>query len=415
MGDHVDRPPTDGRPAEPILHVDMDAFYASVEQRDDPTLRGRPVVVGGGGDRAVVAAASYEARAFGIRSAMPMVRARRLCADLVVVPPRFDAYRDVSDAVFAIFRDVTPLVQPLSLDEAFLDVGGAVRLFGDPVEIGHAIRARVRADLDLPCSVGVAPTMSVAKLLSAEAKPDGLRVLRADEVLDHLRPLPVGALWGAGPRTCARLEEYGLTTVGQVADADPRTLARVVGDAVAIHLRTLAQGRDHRRVTTSEPTKSISASTTFDEDVDDPEVLHRRVLRLAGGVGRRMRRAGHAARTVTLTVRFANFDTITRSTTVPDATDRTKDVADLAAALLDALHLERVRVRLVGVGVSNLVEGSAARQLRFDVDPRWEAVEQVADQVAARFDDVRVAPAVLLDDDDDPVGAPNADDRRARS
>lgn len=399
------------RHPEAMLHVDMDAFYASVEQRDDPTLRDRPVAVGGGGDRAVVAAASYEARAFGVRSAMPMVRAHRLCPDLAVVSPRFDAYREVSDAVFDVLRDVTPLVQPLGLDEAFLDVGGAVRLFGDPVTIGHAIRARVRADLDLPCSVGVAPTMSVAKLLSGRAKPDGLLVLRTHEVLDYLWPLPVSALWGAGPRTCATLDQYGFRTAGQVADADPRTLARVVGEAVGAHLQRLARGEDDRRVTTSRPAKSISASTTFDEDVDDPVMLQRRLLRLAEGVGRRMRRGGHAARTITLTVRFANFDTITRSVTVDDPTDRTRDVVDLAGALLDALRLERVRVRLVGVGVSNLVEAAAARQLRFDLDPRWEAVDEVADEVATRFGDVRLQPAVLLDDDR-LAGTPNADDLR---
>jgi DNA polymerase-4 len=402
------------RPPEPILHVDMDAFYASVEQRDDPSLRDRPVAVGGGGDRAVVAAASYEARAFGVRSAMPMVRARRLCPDLAVVTPRFDVYREVSDRVFSLFRDVTPLVQPLSLDEAFLDVGGAVRLFGDPVTIGHDIRARVREEVGLPCSVGVAPTMSVAKLLSAEAKPDGLRVLRVDEVLAHLRPLPVSALWGAGPRTCERLERYGFTTVGQLADADERTLARIVGDALAGHLRRLARGEDDRGVTPHEQAKSISASATFEEDVDDPEVLHRRVLRLSAGVARRLRRNALAARTVTLTVRFANFDTITRSTTVPQATDRTRDVADLATALLDALRLERVRVRLLGVGTSNLVEGTAARQLSLDVDERWEAIDHATDEVAERFPDLRLQPAALLDDHVD-EGAPNAEDRRERA
>ena len=389
----------------------MDAFYASVEQRDDPALRGRPVAVGGGGDRAVVAAASYEAREFGVRSAMPMVRARRLCPDLAVVPPRFDAYKQVSRTVFALFHDVTPLVQPLSLDEAFLDVGGATRLFGQPVEIGHLLRRRVREEVDLPCSVGVGPTLSVAKLLSDKAKPDGLRHLPADAVVDYLRPLPVSDLFGAGPKTVQRLEQYGITTVAHVADTDVHTLGRIVGDALAGHLHRLAHGRDDRSVTPDEGAKSISASATFEEDVDDPDLLHRRLLRLSEGVGRRLRRNGLAGRTITLTVRFANFDTITRSTTLPQPTDLTRDVSDIAGALLDALQLERVRIRLLGVGVSNLVEGTAARQLSLGADDRWEAVDQTADEVAERFPDLRLQPAVLLDDDLDDDAAPNRDDR----
>ena len=401
------------RPPEPILHIDMDAFYASVEQRDDPSLAGRAVVVGGGGDRGVVAAASYEARRFGIHSAMPMVRARRLCPSLAVVSPRFDAYREVSTQVFALFRDVTPLVESLSLDEAFLDVGGAVRLFGTPVEIGHLLRARVREAVDLPCSVGVGPTKSVAKLLSGKAKPDGLRHLAAGDVVAALRPLPVSDLWGAGPRTVEKLHGYGFRSVGQLADGDPRTLERILGPALAGHLQRLARGEDDRRVTPHEPTRSVSASATFEEDVDDPDVLERRLLRLAEKVGRRVRAAGLAGRTVTLTVRFASFETITRSTTLPAPTDRTRDVVDLAGGLLDALRLERARVRLLGVGVSNLVEGTTARQLSFDADPRWEDVEKVSDAVAERFPDAWVRPAVLLDDEDEHV-EPNADDKRAR-
>jgi DNA polymerase-4 len=329
----------------------------------------------------------------------------------VVVPPRFDAYREVSDAVFGLFRDVTPLVQPLSLDEAFLDVGGAVRLFGEPPEIGHMLRCQVRDEVGLPCSVGVGPTLSTAKLLSDKAKPDGLLHLPAEAVSDYLRPLPVGNLWGAGPKTVQRLEQYGIRTVADVADADVRTLARIVGDALAGHLHRLAHGQDDRTVTPHEGAKSISASATFEEDVDDPDVLHRRLLRLAEGVARRLRRNDLAGRTITLTVRFANFDTITRSTTIPEPTDRTRDVVDLASALLDALRLERVRVRLLGVGVSNLIEGTAARQLSLDTDERWEAVDHAADEVAERFPDLRLQPAVLLDDHDDEHAAPNREDQ----
>jgi DNA polymerase-4 len=388
------------RPPEPILHADMDAFYASVEQRDHPELRGRPVVVGGAGGRGVVAAASYESRRFGIHSAMPMVRARRLCPDLVVVPGRFAAYTEVSRAVMAMFRDVTPLVEPLSLDEAFLDVGGARRLMGEPVEIAAALRQRVRDELDLAVSVGVAPTKFLAKLCSGKAKPDGLLHLPADGVEAFLRPLPVGDLWGAGPKTVERLTDYGFRTVGQLADADERTLVRVVGEAMGRQLYRLAHGRDERRVVPHEAARSVSNETTFDEDVDDPEQLVRVILRLSESVGYRLRKAGLSGRTITLKCRFASFDTVTRSTTLPLPTDRTRDVADHATELFHSLRLERVRVRLLGVGVSNLAEGTAARQLTLDVDGRWEHVDEVADAVRERFEGLTVSAASLLDDDD---------------
>jgi DNA polymerase IV len=395
---------------ETILHVDMDAFFASVEQRDDPALRGLPVVVGGAGGRGVVAAASYEARRFGIRSAMPMVQARRRCPDLVIAPHRFEAYRDASRAVMAILRDVTPVVEPLSLDEAFLDVRGAVRLFGDPVTIGHGIRRRVRDELDLPISVGIGPTKSIAKLLSARAKPDGLLHWPADEVRDRLRPLPISDLWGAGPKTVERLTTYGFRTVGQLADTDRRTLQRVVGESAGAHLHALARGEDPRSVTPHEPARSISAERTFDHDVDDPDELQRHLLRLTEKVGRRLRQADVAGRTVTLKVRFASFETVTRSTTLPEATDRTHDVLLAAKGLLTGLRLERVRVRLLGVGVSNLADGDASRQLTLEAsspesgqvpwgDRRWEDVDRVADAVADRFGDVGVSFAALLDDD----------------
>jgi DNA polymerase IV len=412
------------RHPEPILHVDMDAFYASVEQRDDPTLRGRPVVVGGAGDRGVVAAASYEARRFGIRSAMPMVRARRLCPDLVVVGNHFDRYREVSRQVMGILTSITPLVEPLSLDEAFLDVAGAVRLFGEPPVIGERIRTQVREELDLPCSVGVGPTKSVAKLLSAEAKPDGLLHWPADEVVARLRPLPIAHLWGAGPRTVERLEGYGFRTVGQLADTDLRTLQRIVGDALGSQLHRLARGEDPRSVTPHEPARSVSAEETFDEDVDDPDELRREILRLAEKVGRRLRRAGLAGRTVTLKVRFASVETVTRSSTLAAPTDRTHDLVVVATGLLEGLRLERARVRLLGVGVSNLGDGDGARQLALvadeadagpvlAADPRWEDVDRVADRVAARFGGRGVSFAALLDDEEDPdTVSPTREDRQ---
>ena len=396
---------------EPILHADMDAFYASVEQRDDPSLRGRPVVVGGPGNRGVVAAASYEARRFGVHSAMPSVRARRLCPDLVFVSPRFDVYREVSGQVMEVFRSFTPLVEPMSLDEAFLDVRGAVRLFGPPPNIAELIRARVREETDLPCSIGVGPSKFIAKLLSGKAKPDGMRHLTREEAPAYLRPLPVSDLWGAGPRTVERLADYGFRTIGQVADADRRTLTRVVGEALGGQLHRLANGGDERRVVPHEPAKSVSAEETFAEDIDDPDHLARHLLRLAEKVGRRLRKAGVAGRTVHLKVRFASFETVTRSATLDQPTDRTHDLVDVASDLFASLRLERARVRLLGVGVSNLTEGEAARQLALDVDPRWEDVERVADRVAERFEGVGVSYAALLDEHDDP-GWFSGDDRR---
>ena len=419
------------RHPEPILHVDMDAFYASVEQRDDPSLRGRPVAVGGAGGRGVVAAASYEARRFGVYSALPMVRARRLCPELVVVPHRFDTYREVSRQVMTILTDVTPLVEPLSLDEAFLDVAGAVRLFGSPPQIAELIRARVRDEVELPCSVGIGPTRSIAKLLSARAKPDGWLHWPAAEVPARLRPLPVGDLWGAGPRTVERLHSFGYRTVGQLADAELTTLQRVVGEALGTQLHQLARGVDPRPVTPSAPARSISAERTFTRDLDDHTELERQVLRLAETVGRRLRAAGVAGRTITLKVRFDSFETVTRSATLRVPTDRTRDVATVAADLLAGLRLERARVRLLGVGVGNLGDGDGARQLTLDDapaehpgespaverlgDPRWEQVERVADAVATRFAGVEVSYAALLDEHADPQDtggpAPRAEDR----
>jgi DNA polymerase IV len=396
---------------EPILHVDMDAFYASVEQRDDPSLRGRPVVVGGAGSRGVVAAASYEARRYGISSAMPVVRARRLCPDVVVVAPDFDRYRAVSSELREIFLSYTPLVEPLALDEAFLDVGGSVRLFGQPPEIAAAIRRDVRERTGLAASVGIAPNKFLAKLCSGKAKPDGVLHLRRDDVATFLRPLPVADLWGAGPKTVERLERYGFRTIGDVADADARTLERIVGDALGRQLHRLARGEDDRRVVVAEPAKSVSAEETFPVDVDDPDTLRKEVLRLCERVGRRLRATGVAGRTITLKVRFASFQTVTRSTTLDLPTDRTHDLVTHATALLDGLRLERARVRLLGVGVSNLDPGTAARQLELGADLRWEDAERTVDRLVERFGRGAVRYGRLIGDSDpDVTEAPSADD-----
>jgi len=402
-----------GRHPESILHVDMDAFYASVEQHDDPTLAGRPVVVGSPTGRGVVAAASYEARVFGVRSAMPMVRARRLCPELVVVRPHFDRYREVSEHLMTVLRDVTPLVEPLSLDEAFLDVAGAVQLFGPPTAIGERIRSRVRSDLGLACSVGVGPTKSVAKLLSGLAKPDGLLHWPVGEVTGRLRPLPVSVLWGAGPRTTERLVENGLTTVGDVADVDVRLLRRLVGEALGSQLHALSHGVDPRRVEPAQEARSISAETTFDEDVDDPVVLERRLQRLATGVARRLREQGLTARTVTVKVRFADHRDVTRSHTVAVATDRTHELVEAGRDLLAAMRLERSRVRLIGFRLSGLGEPDGVAQLSLLDDEgvaaegaghvpgeRWGALDRAADAIVARYGGPAVSFASLLDDEE---------------
>jgi len=409
-----------GRPShpEPILHVDMDAFYASVEQRDDPALTGLPVAVGSPSGRGVVAAASYEARAFGVRSAMPMVRARRLCPDLVVVRPRFARYREVSDGLMAVLRDVTPLVEPLSLDEAFLDVSGAVQLFGDPAEIGASIRARVRSELGLACSVGVGPTKSIAKLLSGLAKPDGLLHWPAAEVAARLRPLSVRLLWGAGPRATERLVEHGLSTIGDVADTDVRLLRRVVGESLGGQLHALAHGIDPRAVEPVQEARSVSAETTFDEDVDDPVVLERRLQRLATGVARRLRAQGLAARTVTVKVRLADHRDMTRSQTLSRPSDRTHELVATGQELLRSLRLDRARVRLVGFRLSGLGAPDGVTQLALIDDvgasisedghvpgERWQALDRAADAIVARYGAPSVSFASLLDDEEHPGGA----------
>jgi DNA polymerase IV len=404
------------RHPEPILHLDMDAFYASVEQHDDASLVGRPVAVGSTSDRGVVAAASYEARAFGVRSAMPMVRARRLCPELVVVPPRSARYQEVSVELMAVLHEVTPVVEPLSLDEAFLDVSGSVRLFGAPPEIGALLRDRVQVRLGLRCSVGVGPTKSVAKLLSTLAKPDGLLHWPAAEVVERLRPLDVGMLWGAGPRTIERLGAYGFMTVGQVADADPTTLRRVVGESLGTQLHQLARGIDPRPVVPAQQARSISAETTFDQDIDDPAVLERRLIALATTVTRRLRRQDLAARTVTVKLRLSDHTDLTRSHTVPLATDRTHDLVAIARHLLESVVLERTRVRLIGIRLSGLGAPETAQQLTLvaDVadssrtstavtrgaDPggRWAALDRAADAIVARFGSPAVSFASSLDE-----------------
>ena len=371
MGRSADVPRSSGRidgddTGCPILHVDMDAFFASVEIRRDPSLRGRPVVVGGG-VRGVVAAASYEARKYGIRSAMPMSQALRRCAHLVVVPPDRAAYAQASAQVMQILRDVTPLVEPLSLDEAFLDVSAAQRISGRPAGIAASIRARVAAELGLTCSVGVAPSKFVAKLASARCKPDGLLVVPAGRVLEFLHPLPVTVLWGVGARTAEPLHRLGIRTVADLAGTPLDVLQRSLGVAAAAHLSALAHGIDERPVAPSDVEKSISADHTTEVDLtSEPDVL-REMLRLADEVAQRMRARGYVARTVGIKIRFADFTTVTRVRSLPGWVDSTAGVFATARELYAALNLDQPRIRLVGVKCENFRPADQApQQLSFD-------------------------------------------------
>ncbi|SBT48272.1 DNA polymerase IV [Micromonospora narathiwatensis] len=381
----------------PILHVDMDAFFASVEVRHRPELRGRPVVVGGIGPRGVVSSASYEARRYGVRSAMPTARARALCPHAVYLPPDFARYSAASRAVMRIFRDVTPLVEPLSLDEAFLDVAGARRLFGPPSRIARLIRRRVAEEQGLTCSVGVAPSKFVAKLGSTRAKPDGLLVVPATRVLEFLHPLPVAALWGVGERSAEALRRLGLHTVGELAEAPAGLLRRAVGEAAATHLHELAWGRDPRRVSPDQVEKSIGAEVTFDTDVTDPTEIRRALLALAEKVGARLRAAGQVGRTVSLKVRLADFRTVNRSRTLTVPTDTAREMFDTAWALWTALAPGEP-VRLVGVRLEGLAAAQETpRQLALGAPERgWREAEAAADAAAARFGRSVIGPASLL-------------------
>ena len=376
----------------------MDAFYASVEARDDRTLAGRPLAVGGAGPRGVVMSASYEARAFGVRSAMPSVRARRLCPELIFVPPDFDRYQEESARVMEIFFSFTPLVEPLSLDEAFLDVAGAARMFGAPEEIAVRIRERVRSERSLSCSVGIAPNKFLAKLASARAKPDGVLVVRADRVRAFLDPLPVEDLWGVGEQTASALDRLGARTVSDLLALPDGVLARALGPGPAAHLLALGRGDDDRAVVPQEPAKQVSAEETFERDLDATADIEREILRLAERVAVRLRASKTAARTVTLKVRFANFRTITRSRTIDEPTDSASRLSGVAKDLYDRLRLVRPRIRLLGVAGSGLSSGAPPEQLALGERPdRWRHADRAMDTLRKRFGDEAVDRAALAD------------------
>jgi DNA polymerase IV len=386
------------RPAEPILHVDLDAFYASVEVLKDPSLVGKPVVVGGAGSRGVVMSASYEARAFGIRNAMPAVRARRLCADAVFLPPDFEAYKAHSNRFREILLSVTPLVEPISLDEAFLDVAGAGLLFGEPVDIAAKVRREVRAEVGVACSVGVAPNKLLAKLASKQAKPDGLVVVRRDEVAAFLEPLPVRALWGVGEKTGQTLSRLGAKTVGDLGRTPAVVIGRLIGEQHARDLHDLALGLDERPVVAYEVPKSLSHEETFDVDLDAERDLLREALALSNRVAARLREDGYRARTVTLKVRLANFTTLTRSRTLSAPTDVGADLYEVTSELYRGLPGARRRVRLLGVAATGLVP-AGEEQLALLRGERWSDVERAVDRIERRFGQGAAMPASLLERD----------------
>ena len=388
----------------PVLHVDMDAFYASVAVRERPDLAEVPVVVGGG-SRGVVLSANYLARQYGVHSAMPMTRARRLCPRAVVVAPDFETFGQVSGSVIETFRRVTPTVEVLSLDEAFLDVRGASRRLGSPLQVAEQLRATIHDEQGITCSVGLAAAPSVAKLASRRAKPDGVVVVPPAEVADFLHPLDVGELWGVGDKTAAMLHRLGLRTVGDLARTPVRTLQRALGHHLGRHLHELAWGADGREVSArdvsvfgGDPEHSMGAQETFGRDTDEREVIVREVLRLAQKVSRRMRVAGVAGRTVTLTVRFADFTTLTRSRTLPEATDVTVEVHRAATRLFDGLGLQRARIRLVGVRVEGLVPRERVHRQLVLGEPEhgWPEADRAVDRATRRFGSAAVGPASLL-------------------
>jgi DNA polymerase-4 len=376
---------TSTRPAEPILHVDLDAFYASVEVLKDPTLEGKPVIVGGTGSRGVVASASYEARRYGVRSAMPAVRARRLCPGAVFLPSDFEAYHAHSNRFREVLLSFTPLVEPISLDEAFLDVGGATRLFGQPPEIASRIRADVEREVGVTCSVGVAPVKFLAKLASEACKPDGMLVVPADGVTAFLEPMPVRQMWGVGEKTGETLSRMGIRTVGDLGRTPEPILERLLGEASARHLWSLAHGVDDRNVVPYEAPKSVSHEETFERDLDADEDILRELLDLSGRVAARLREDGYRTRTVVLKARLANFTTLTRSRTLPDPTDIGADLYRIVAELYRALPGERRRIRLLGVAASGLVSAGA------------EQLAMLRDRIERRFGRGAARPASLID------------------
>jgi len=383
-----------------ILHVDMDAFFASVAERDNPELKGKAVVIGMGA-RGVVSAANYEARKFGIHSAMPVGRARRLAPHAIFLPVDMARYQEVSEHVMEIFHSFTPWVEPISLDEAFLDVTGSQKLLGTGREIAVAIRKKVEEQEGITCSVGIAPSKFIAKLASANCKPNGMLEITSDRILTFLHPLPIQAMWGVGPKTAEVLERLGLRTIEDIAKLPRTTLIRALGEANGASLYELAWGRDYRDVIPEEPDRSISAAETFAQDLDNPEEILTEFLRLTERATARLRDRDLFAKTISIKVRFADFSTINRSKTLPLPIDSTHDVYEVVKGLYQALRIERARLRLVGVSLENLSEGAPHQMMLGEREVGWRQAEGAIDQARARFGKGSVRPARLIKDAED--------------
>ena len=380
---------------EPILHVDLDAFFVEAERLRNPDLVGKPVGVGGPGGRGVIASASYEARSQGVRSAQPTATALRLCRDLIVVPPSHGYYGQLSARVFEVFRHFTPLVEGLSVDEAFLDVSGLRRHFATPVEVATAVRAEIKNSVGLPASVGVAGSKFMAKLGSEAAKPDGLKHIPKETELEFLHALPVEALWGVGPATLAGLQRLGVISIGDLAELPESAVLGSLGPTQGRQLLDLARGIDHRPVVPDTAAKSISVEETYERDLNGGEVLETALLAHAQRLSDRLHRSGLAARTLTLKLRFSDFITVTRSLTSENAIDSPRDLYARATDLLGQVEVDRP-VRLLGLGGSALEPLRQSRQLHMDADENWDRIADAVAGVRDRFGSHSVEPARLL-------------------
>jgi DNA polymerase-4 len=382
--------------SEPILHVDMDSFFVEVERLHRNDLRDRPVAVGGTGNRGVIASASYEARRSGVRSAQPTSVARRLCPELVVVSPSHGKYGELSGRVFEVFNSFTPKVEGLSLDEAFLDVSGLRHHYGSPVEVGQEIRAKIRSDIGLPSSVGVASTKFVAKLASKAAKPDGLRHIDSVGQQEFLHALPVEELWGVGPATLAGLQRLGIATVGDLAGLPEATISAALGPSQGVHLHELANGIDNRSVEPASETKQISVEETYSHDLEGRNLVESALLAHAQRLAMRLRQASAKPRTISLKVRYDDFTTVTRSRTRPEGIDGSRDIFQIAKEMLSDVPAERP-VRLLGLAGSSFDNITGGTQLLLGQDDSWSRVSRVVGDVEDRFGPASVEPARLLD------------------
>ena len=374
----------------------MDAFYASVAELDHPELRGKAVVVGAGA-RGVVLSANYAARKFGIRAAMPVGRAQRMAPHAIFVPPEHHRYSEISARVMEIFASFTPKVEPISLDEAFLDVTGAQKLLGSGREIAAAIRAQVLEQEGITCSVGIAETKFIAKLASQHCKPDALLEITPDRLLEFLHPLPVSAMWGVGPKTGEALQRLGLHTIGDIAQTPRATLIRALGEASGASLYELSWGRDFREVSDDEPEKSISAAETFAVDLENPEEILREDLRLTEKASSRLRERELFTKTIAIKVRFADFTTISRSKTLPLPIDSTQEIYEVVRTLYKNLKIDRARLRLVGVSLENLQGGAPEQMMLGSREKGWREADGAIDRAHARFGSGSVRPGRLIE------------------